>query len=264
MELFTVNPLLPISIGCLLGLLGGGGSVLMVPIFVYLFQMDPKVAIASSLMVVSIVSFIGVFPHRKMGNVCFKSALLFIPFALAGTFLGTRLSVFFSGGAQLSLFSMVMATAAYLMLNSKRQKQDDDKEKQKWAGRLPLQGFGIGIITGLVGVGGGFMIVPTLVLLANIPMKKAVGTSLLIISANSLVGFLGYLAIVEIPLNFVFEFSSFMTAGLFIGIFSMKFISQERLKKTFAYFLIVISFFILYQNKATLVPDAIASTFIGE
>ena len=257
MELL-VNPFIPLFIGAILGLLGGGGSVLMVPILVYIYSLDPKVAIASSLFVVSMVSFLGVFPHHRMGNVSFKAALLFAPFAMLGTFFGAKLSILFSGSAQLVLFSITMAIASWFMLNKKEHGNQDGPPKK---GHLALIGLGVGVLTGLVGVGGGFMIVPVLVLMAKIPMKRAVGTSLLVISVNSLTGFIGYLGMVQIPINFVVQFAIFMVSGLYLGTYSSKFISQQNLRKVFAYFLIVISLFILYQNKESLIPKAIAATF---
>lgn len=243
-------------IGLSLGLMGGGGSILTVPILVYVLKFDAKVSIALSLAIVGLTSLIGAFTHYKKGNLNFKVALTFGPVAMLGTFLGAKLSVFLTGATQLIIFAIVMLIASYFMFQGKKDKEQNENEdvkeidpKKKYA-MIVLEGLFVGILTGIVGVGGGFMIVPALVLLSGISMKEAVGTSLLIISMKSFAGFLGYMGQFEIDWNFLLIFSAFTGVGIFAGTHLVQYISQEKLKKMFAVFLVVMGFFILYKNRA--------------
>lgn len=241
-----------IFIGLFLGLLGGGGSILSVPIFVYLIGIPPKTAIALSLALVGSVSLIGVLKHWKLGNVNFKIVALFAPFAMVGTFLGAKLSQFFSGSFQLILFAVVMLIAAICMCKQKKEMKTTEKKKsysKKEILLIAVEGIFVGILTGLVGVGGGFLIVPALVLLTKIPMKEAIGSSLLIISLKSFAGFYGYLGQVPIDWSFLLIFIVIASMGIFIGTYFIRFISQAQLKKVFAVFLIIMGVFILYKNR---------------
>ena len=223
--------LLAVFIGISLGLLGGGGSILTVPILVYAMDMDPKLAIALSLAIVGTTSLIGVWRHKTAGNVAFKKAFVFAGSAMLGTFLGAKASVFFTGEFQLGLFAVIMLLASFFMLRPvKMNETGQKKDVQKWAPLL-ISAFGVGILTGLVGVGGGFLIVPALVFLGGVNMKKAVGTSLL-----------------EIPWGFLLKFTSFSILGVVIGSYAVKFVSQEKLKVAFGVFLILMGAFIIYQN----------------
>lgn len=256
----TLGLALAVLIGISLGLLGGGGSILTVPIFVYVLGWDPKTAIAASLGVVGLTSLFGVIPHHFQGNLNYRVAAIFGVVAMVGTFSGARLSVLFSGVAQLILFSVVMAIAAYFMLKPKRKDQlgtDGGAPKKIPYLLIALEGLGVGVLTGLVGVGGGFMIVPALTLLARIPIKQAIGTSLLIIAAKSFSGFVGYLGQVEMPWKDLGLFSLFAVIGIFVGSQLVKSIRAEALKKAFGIFLIVMSGFILFKNKETLIDTLI-------
>lgn len=251
-----------ILIGLFLGLLGGGGSILTVPIFVYLIGLQPKIAIALSLAVVGAVSLIGVFKHWKLGNVNFKIVALFAPFAMAGTFLGAKLSQFVSGSFQLILFAVVMLIAAIFMFKKTKGAENIKATKQKTSYSkkdilfIAAEGVLVGVLTGLVGVGGGFLIVPALVLLTKIPMKEAIGSSLLIISLKSFAGFYGYLGQVSIDWNFLLIFIAIASVGIIIGTYLIRFISQTQLKKVFAIFLIIMGVFILYKNRQKLFVSA--------
>lgn len=243
--------LLAILIGVSLGLLGGGGSILTVPIFVYVMGWEPKVAIAASLAVVGLTSLVGVLPHHRQGNLNYRVAVIFGAVAMFGTYLGARLAIFFSGAAQLILFAFVMAAAAFFMLKPKKSKEASQSSLKKkssyfWLG---VEGLATGVLTGLVGVGGGFMIVPALVLLAHLPMKLAVGTSLLIIAFKSFAGFLGYLGQVQVPWKELGLFTAFSVIGIFIGSALVKKVPAEGLKKIFGIFLILMSLFIFYKNR---------------
>lgn len=248
----VIGYLLAILIGLSLGLLGGGGSILTVPILVYALEMDPKVSIALSLAIVAMTSLIGVFGHYKNKNIDFKIAAIFGPVAMAGTFFGAKLSVFLSGQVQLILFSVIMLLASIFMIKNARKSDQENKTESGKELNYPLiiiEGLIVGIVTGLVGVGGGFLIVPALVLLTGLPMKRAVGTSLLIISLKSFSGFAGYIGLVEIPWSFLGLFTLFSGAGILIGSYLVRFVSQRQLKSGFAVFLIFMGVYILYKNK---------------
>jgi uncharacterized protein len=256
-------------IGLSLGLLGGGGSILTVPIFVYVLGFGAKEAIAMSLAVVGAVSLFGAAGHWRAGNVNLRVALVFGLVAMVGTYLGARLAVHFSGAAQLALFAVVMLLAAvFMMREGKPARAAGDEEAMGGAaappggapaGRMPLglivvEGLAVGALTGLVGVGGGFLIVPALVLLGGIPMKQAVGTSLLVIAMKSASGFLGYLGQVEVPWGFMTLFTAVAVVGILGGTYLVRFVSQAALKRAFALFLLVMGGFILYQNRGVFLP----------
>jgi uncharacterized membrane protein YfcA len=245
---------LALIIGLSLGLMGGGGSILTVPILVYVLDMDPKTAIALSLAIVGITSLVGSISHFRAKNIHLKIAAIFGPIAMAGTFLGAKLSVYLSGAMQLIIFAVVMLIASYFMFTKNKDSKKDVAKvegNEKESLNIPLialEGIFVGILTGIVGVGGGFMIVPALVLLTKIPMKKAIGTSLLIISFKSFAGFAGYLGQVEIPWTFLMQFSLFTIIGILIGSHLVQYVSAQKLKRSFAIFLVVMGVFILYKN----------------
>jgi uncharacterized protein len=182
---------------------------------------------------------------------------------MVGTYLGARLAVYFSGAAQLALFAVVMLLAAFFMFRErKRCRRRRARRRRRGGGcrgarrgRMPLglivvEGLAVGVLTGLVGVGGGFLIVPALVLLGKIPMKQAVGTSLLVIAMKSAAGFLGYLGQVEVPWAFMGLFTGGGGRRDPGGTYLVRFVSQAALKRAFAVFLVVMGGFILYQNRA--------------
>lgn len=247
-------------IGLSLGLLGGGGSILTVPIFVYVLGFEAKEAIAMSLAVVGATSLFGTFGHWRAGNVNMRVALIFGTVAMAGTYLGARLAVFFSGAAQLALFAVVMLLAAFFMFRDKKPQDataaDTGAPAQMPLGLIVLEGIAVGVLTGLVGVGGGFLVVPALVILGKIPMKQAVGTSLLVIAMKSFAGFIGYMGQVEIQWGFMAGFTAVAVVGILAGTYLVRFVSQAALKRAFAVFLVVMGTFILYQNRQVILPEA--------
>lgn len=241
-------------VGLSLGLLGGGGSILTVPIFVYVLGFDAKQAIAMSLVVVGATSLFGTVGHWRAGNVNLRVALIFGAVAMAGTYLGARLAVFFSGAAQLALFAIVMLLAAFFMLRDDRPRADGSGAQANAArapmpmGLIVVEGLAVGILTGLVGVGGGFLIVPALVILGKVPMKEAVGTSLLVIAMKSFAGSIGYLGQVEMPWGFLAEFTAVAAVGILAGAHLVRYVPQTALKRAFAVSLLVVGTWVLYQN----------------
>lgn len=241
-------------IGLSLGLMGGGGSILTVPIFVYVLGFDPKLAIAMSLPVVGATSLIGAASHWKAGNVQLRMAALFGVIAMAGAYAGARLSIFLSGSLQLALLAVVMLIAAVSMFRSARRdsRRVDSAAPEGRAialGLLVPVALGVGLLTGLIGIGGGFLVVPALVLLAHVSMKQAVGTSLIVIAMNSFSGSLGYLGQVLMPWAFMFGFTAVAAAGILAGTWLVRFVSQAALKQGFAVFLLLMGAFILHKNR---------------
>ncbi|MEE9207032.1 MAG: sulfite exporter TauE/SafE family protein [Gemmatimonadota bacterium] len=240
-------------VGVSLGLLGGGGSTLAVPILVYVAGFEPKQAIAMSLAIVGATALVGTITHAAHGRVSWRVAGIFAPLAMVGTFAGARLSVYFSGSAQLTLFAMVMLVGAGLMFRNGPSNSPADESRPPDLGgaksvAIAVEGLVVGVLTGLVGVGGGFMIVPALVLLAGLSMKDAVGTSLLIIALKSATGFAGYLALVHVDWVFLGLFTAVASIGILVGTRLVRHFSQRGLRRSFAVFLVIMAVWILYQN----------------
>lgn len=258
MATWVTGHLLALLIGLSLGLIGGGGSILAVPILVYVLGLDAKNAIAMSLAIVGIVSLIGVIPHGQQGNVDLKTALSFTPPAMVGAFLGARFAAlpFVTDTIQLVCFAVMMLVASYFMIRKPKETISNHVElstPKKHKPRYPwlaitAEGLGVGILTGFVGVGGGFAIIPALVLLGGIPMKEAIGTSLLIITFKSATGFLGYLNQVAIDWNLMFTFTTVAILGVIWGAYFSGKIHGEKLQQAFGYFLIAIATFILIKR----------------
>jgi uncharacterized membrane protein YfcA len=252
-------------IGLSLGLLGGGGSILTVPIFVYVLGFGAKEAIAMSLAVVGATSLLGAVGHWRAGNVNLRVAGIFGVVAMAGTYLGARIATFFSGTAQLALFAAVMLVAAFFMFRPPRLEPPPVEgssavdEKHMPLLLIIAEGIAVGILTGLVGVGGGFLIVPALVLLGRVPMKVAVGTSLLVIAMKSAAGFVGYLGQVSVDWSFMALFTAVAAVGIVVGTYLVRYVPQHALQRAFAVFLVVMGSFILYQNRGVVLETAEAA-----
>lgn len=238
-------------VGFSLGLLGGGGSILAVPILVYVLGYDAKPAIAMSLAVVGVTSLLGAARHWSAGNVDGRTALVFGAVAMVASYLGARAAGLLSGAVQLEIFGTVMLVASIFMFRDRDGKEVPDGEE---AGAfsfvlIATQAAFVGLLTGIVGVGGGFLIVPALVLLARVPMKRAVGTSLLVIAMNSASGFVGYLDQVTLPWGFVAGFTGMALVGVVVGSSLVTRVPQRALRRIFAGFLVVMAVFILFENR---------------
>lgn len=240
-------------VGLVLGLLGSGGSILTVPVLVYLVGEPEKLAIAESLGIVTLISFVGALPFVYRRKVSWRNVLLFGLPGMVGAYLGAYLSQFMPGAVQLALFAGVMLLAAAMMFRGTGGKPGEGSTRRYW--KVMLDGLGVGVLTGLVGVGGGFLIVPALVLLGGLPMHLAIGTSLLIISVKSVSGFVKYVEVlgeagVSIHWDLVLIFSAIGIVGSFIGGRVGAYVPQRRLKRGFAIFLILMGVVILGQNVA--------------
>lgn len=272
---FIFGHVLAVGIGLSLGLIGGGGSILAVPILIYVIGLAPKTAIAMSLAVVGIVSAIGAIPHGLNGNVNLRIAAIFTPPAMVGAYLGARLASLpiISERFQLLCFGVIMVLASLLTIRKGRRVTpstepvsiaepsqnpaldldptcDPQPKQNRWLSMLavPLQGLGVGVLTGFVGVGGGFLIIPALVLLGGLPMKEAIGTSLVIITLNSASGLLGYLGQVELDLRLLVSFTLAASCGTIAGAWLNQKIDARHLQTGFGYFVLVVAGFVLFQG----------------
>lgn len=251
-------------VGLVLGLIGGGGSILTVPIMVYLIGLNPIVATAYSLFVVGVTSIIGAFQNFKKGLVDVKTAVIFAVPAFIAVYLTRRYLVqmipqevfsigdfvFTNSIFIMVLFAVIMLLASYSMIRNKHKEltnRDNDTQSFNYP-LIAAEGLVVGILTGLVGAGGGFLIIPALVLLAKLPMKKAVGTSLLIIAVKSLIGFLGDIPNMDIDWYFLLLFTALSIIGIVLGVYLSKFISGKKLKKGFGYFTLIMAFYIIYKE----------------
>ena len=240
-------------IGLALGTLGGGGSILTVPVLVYVLGFDPKLAIAMSLPVVGTAALVGVATHWRAGNVRLKTAALFGSVAMVGSYTGARASVLLTGRVQLLILGSVMVAAAASMLRSAVRDAAGAVDETPPHPVLMLSvGFGVGLLTGVIGIGGGFLIVPALVILGRVPMKSAVGTSLLVIALNSASGYLGHHGREIVPWDFVVRFTVVAVFGILAGTALVRHIPTRQLKQAFAVLLVVIGVLIVWQNRAQL------------
>ena len=239
-----------LMVGLALGMLGSGGSILTVPILVYLVGEPDKLAIAESLAIVGLIALVAAIPYGLKRQIDWSKVLLFGLPGMAGTYLGAYLSQWVPGVWQLGLFAVVMLIAAYMMFRPPALEATPHKRAPL---KIGLDGLLVGVVTGLVGVGGGFLIVPALVLLGGLPMHLAVGTSLLIVAMKSASGFYKYLHLLPqqgYTLNYdiVLLFAALGIAGSFLGGHIAATIPQLALRRGFAGFLVLMGGFILWQN----------------
>ena len=250
-----------VFIGIVLGLIGGGGSILTIPIFVYILGIHPEIATGYSLFVVGSVALVGAIRNAQKGMIEYKIGFVFsiptflivyatrrylvpsIPDELfsVGDFLVTK------GIAIMVFFALVMIVASYSMIKGRKEAEEDQEIEFNYP-RIILQGIGVGLVTGLVGAGGGFLIIPALVILAHLPMKRAVATSLMIISINSLIGFLGDVQTIEIDWMFLLSFTGVAIVGIFLGLYLTNFIAGAKLKKGFGWFVLVMGVYIVLKE----------------
>ena len=234
-------------IGIALGLLGGGGSILTVPVFTYVLGYPPKVAIAMTLPVVGVASIVGAASHWRAGRVRIGVALQLGVVAMLTAFGAARLSVFVPGRVQLVILGVVIVVAAASMLKPPRLETGEAvAPRPRWV--VILAGALVGVLTGMTGVGGGFIIVPALVLLARLPMKDAIGTSLVVIVMNTAAGFLGYVGTVPIDWAALMPFTAMAVVGILAGARLVTRVPTAALKQGFAVLLVLIGVLILWQG----------------
>lgn len=252
-----------ILIGVALGLIGGGGSILTVPLLVYIFKIDAILATGYSLFIVGITSAVGSLDYFIKGLVNLKIALIFGIPSVLGVFFSRAWIVpalpnelfslygfnFSKSLFLLLLFAILMIAAAFHML--KKSKQNDQNKSNQKSLNYPViifEGTVVGLLTGLIGAGGGFLIIPALVVLSGLPMKEAIGTSLLIIATKSLIGFFGETLSNEIEWSFLIKVTAISVSGIIIGAQLSRKIDGEKLKPAFAWFILAIGIFIIVKE----------------
>lgn len=249
-------------IGVVLGLIGGGGSILTVPILVYLMFINPVTATAYSLFVVGVSSLFGAIRNIKKGLVDFKTAIVFAIPAFIAVYSTRKFIVpaipenivtineftLTKNIAIMLFFAIIMLVAAVAMIKNNGNKTEEETKVKYNYPLIIIEGFVVGVLTGIVGAGGGFLIIPALVLLAKLPMKKAVATSLLIIAIKSLIGFIGDVETIAIDWTFLLSFTVISVIGIFLGIYLSNFIEGKKLKKYFGWFVLIMGVYIIIKE----------------
>ena len=258
---------LALLIGLTLGLLGGGGSILAVPVLAYAAGLEAKAAIATSLLVVGGTALFALIPHARKGNVDWRTGAVFALTAMAGAYGGGRLAHFFAGSTLLLLFAGMMIVTAVAMFRGRRKVGTPAPPSAKAPlGLIVLEGLAVGGATGLVGAGGGFLVVPALVLLGGMEMHRAVGTSLLVIALKSFSAFAGHAAHVSIDLQLAGIVTAAAILGSFLGAKLAHRIPAETLRKGFASFVLLMAAYVIWRE-AGMLPAmaalAVSTGFLG-
>ncbi len=261
---------LAVFVGVALGLLGGGGSILTVPLLAYVAGMDAKQAIATSLLVVGVTSAIGAISHARAGRVQWRTGLIFGAAGMAGAYAGGLLARFIPGSVLLIGFAVMMIATAIAMLRGRRTVDGPQGGLTLPVPKIIAEGLVVGLVTGLVGAGGGFLVVPALALLGGLPMPIAVGTSLIVIAMKSFAGLGGYLSSVQIDWTVALAVTAAAVMGAIVGARLTAMVDPDALRKAFGWFVLAMSSVILAQEihpsvgiaMAALTSMAAAMTFI--
>jgi uncharacterized protein len=263
-SMVIIGFLAAILIGLSLGLIGGGGSILTVPVLVYLFAVDPLLATSYSLFIVGTTSLIGAISNYRKGLVNLSTALLFGISSITTVFLTRKFIIplipthiatiwgfeITDGLITMLLFAVLMVMASLSMIKNGMKDESAELKSDKKIRFISLTIYGIliGIVTGLLGAGGGFLLIPTLVIVVGLPMKEAVGTSLMIIAMNSLIGFTGDIAHFNIDWRFLLEITAMAVSGIIIGGLLARKIKAGSLKKFFGWFVLVMGIYIIIKE----------------
>lgn len=255
-----VAAILALLVGVSLGLLGGGGSILTLPVLVYVVGLDPRDGVAASLLIVGVTSAAAMLGHARGGHVEWRVGALFGGASMAGAFIGGRLSHFVPARVLLAAFTVLMLMTAIAMMRPRRESEAASVSLRGAAlVRVPAVGGAIGLLTGVVGAGGGFVIVPALTLFCALPIRSAVGTSLLVITMNSLAGFAGASAHAEIPWTLVGVMTAAAVLGSLTGAALTTRVAPTALRKGFAWFIVAMTIFMVWKQ----VPASVFATTVG-
>jgi uncharacterized protein len=239
---------LAVFVGVALGLLGGGGSILTVPLLAYVAGMEAKQAIATSLLVVGVTSAVGAVSHARAGRVQWRTGLIFGAAGMAGAYLGGVLARFIPGTVLLIGFAVMMIATAIAMLRGRKNIVESVGVRRISIVKIVAEGLVVGLVTGLVGAGGGFLVVPALALLGGLPMPIAVGTSLIVIAMKSFAGLGGYLSSVHIDWTVALMVTAAAVVGALIGARLTAMVNPDSLRKAFGWFVLAMSSVILAQE----------------
>ena len=244
---------LAVIMGLTLGLLGGGGSILTVPILVYILNVEEKTAIAMSLLVVGATSLVAMVSHARSGNVAWRTGLIFGVFGMIGAFGGGKIAKLIPGSILLTLFALLMLITGAAMLRPKRKVEGEAPEAEQPERELPLvkialEGVVVGAVTGLVGAGGGFLVVPALALMGGLSMKRAIGTSLLVIAMKSFAGFASFASFVQLDWTLFSVFTGASIVGTLGGTLIGKRLDASKLRTGFAVFVFVMAAVMISQQ----------------
>jgi len=243
-----ITLVLSVFVGVSLGLLGGGGSILTVPILTYVLGMDPSHAITSSLFVVGVTAFVGMFRHARGGRISWRTGLVFGVAAMTGAFVGGLVGGLIPGAVLMVLFAVMMIVTSVAMIRGRREQNPGVPAPTRHPARVLLDGFGVGFATSLVGAGGGFLVVPALALLGGLPMALAIGTSLLVIAMQSSAGLVGHLVTVSLDWPVVLAVTATAIVGSFIGTALVGRIPERTLRKSFGVFVLVMGAVVLAEE----------------
>ncbi|MGD8151213.1 sulfite exporter TauE/SafE family protein [Ornithinimicrobium sp. Y1694] len=246
----VITLLLSVLVGVSLGLLGGGGSILTVPILAYVAGLDAKEAIAASLFVVGVTSAVSVVAHARNGRVRWRTGLIFGAAGMAGAFAGGLLGGYIPGTILMIAFALMMLATAAAMIRGRRGQAAAPTIRELPVLKVIVEGLIVGLVTGIVGAGGGFLVVPALVLLGGLPMSVAVGTSLLVIAMKSFAGLAGYLTTVQLDWPLVLSVTAVAVAGSFVGARLAGIIPEQTLRKGFGVFVLAMAVLVLVQELA--------------
>ena len=239
---------LALLVGVALGLLGGGGSILTVPLLAYVAGMEAKQAIATSLLVVGTTSAVAAISHARAGRVQWRTGLIFGAAGMAGAYGGGLLAHYIPGSVLLIGFAVMMIAPAVAMLRGRKEVGPADPHHRIPVPKVVAEGLIVGLVTGLVGAGGGFLVVPALALLGGLPMPIAVGTSLVVIAMKSFAGFAGYLNSVSIDWRLAAMVTAAAVVGALAGARLTALVNPDSLRKAFGWFVLVMSSVILAEE----------------
>tara|TARA_R110000796_G_scaffold104102_1_gene213711 strand:+ start:63491 stop:64291 length:801 start_codon:yes stop_codon:yes gene_type:complete len=251
-----------LSVGIILGLMGGGGSIITIPILTYFFYMSPVTTTAYSLFIVGTSALIGSINNLKKGYIMYRIAIVFAIPSMIYVYIVRKYLlpiipieivniqgfILTKDRSIMVFFAIVMLLASISMIKKRKKYPKTLISNNYNYIAILLAGLGIGFLTGIVGIGGGFIIIPTLVVLVKLPMKRAIATSLAIIAIKSLIGFIGDLANIYIDWEFLLQFTFISILGIFLGNYFLSFINEKKLKKYFGWMILFVSFGILYKE----------------
>jgi len=233
-------------IGLSLGLSGAGGSIITLPVLVYLAVVPPKEAVGLSLFVVGAAALVGAFQRFRSGDFHLKAAMMFAISGMAGAAGGAQLTPLVSARVLMIIFAVLMLVVAINMLAGSKQDHPEGSDCHPW--KCLLAGLGVGILTGFIGVGGGFLLMPALVKFARLPLRVATGTSLAVISFNSVAGFVSHFGEAPPRWSMAFVFATIAAAGVILGASFAKRLPVARLRQAFAFMVIATGTFVLWQS----------------